>query len=95
MPNRRHTLFAAACLLLAIARPLRAQTYFPPAGSWEHRTPAQVGLSQAAVDSAVKIAIANESTSPATCCRTTCSHSAASRSVKPWVRSGTAAARQA
>lgn len=64
MPNRRHTLFAAACLLLAIARPLRAQTYFPPAGSWEHRTPAQVGLSQAAVDSAVKIAIANESTSP-------------------------------
>ena len=38
--------------------------YFPPAGSWEKRTPAQVGLVQSSVDSAVKLAIAAESTTP-------------------------------
>ena len=41
-----------------------AQGYFPPAGTWEKRTPAQVGLVQSSVDSAVKLAIAAESTTP-------------------------------
>ena len=50
---------------LFVASTAAAQgTYYPPAGAWEKRTPAQVGLSQAAVDSAVKIAIASESTTP-------------------------------
>jgi CubicO group peptidase (beta-lactamase class C family) len=39
-------------------------TYYPPAGAWDKRTPAQVGLLQTSVDSAVKIAIAAESTTP-------------------------------
>ena len=38
--------------------------YYPPAGTWEKRSAAQVGLSQASVDSAVKLAIASESTTP-------------------------------
>lgn len=38
--------------------------YFPSANSWEKRTPAQVGLLQSSVDSAVKLAIAAESTTP-------------------------------
>ena len=41
-----------------------AQTYYPPAGTWDKRSPAQVGLLQSSVDSAVKIAIASESTTP-------------------------------
>ena len=39
-------------------------TYYPSASTWEKRTAAQVGLVQASVDSAVKIAIASESTTP-------------------------------
>lgn len=38
--------------------------YVPPAGSWEKRPATQVGLLQSSVDSAVKLAIAAESTSP-------------------------------
>lgn len=51
-------------LPLAAASVTAQATYFPPAGTWEKRTPAQVGLAQASVDSAVKIAIASESTTP-------------------------------
>jgi CubicO group peptidase (beta-lactamase class C family) len=58
--------FVAGALLVPLAAAsIAAQgTYFPPAGSWEKRTPAQVGLLQSSVDSAVKIAIAAESTTP-------------------------------
>lgn len=38
-------------------------TYFPPPGTWERRTPEQVGLTKRAVDSAVAIAVANENRS--------------------------------
>src|SRR5688572_146977 len=54
---------ALASILFARVAPAQG-TYFPPAGAWEKRTPAQVGLSQASVDSAVKIAIASESPNP-------------------------------
>jgi CubicO group peptidase (beta-lactamase class C family) len=51
--------------LVFIAAPLSAQAvYYPPAGSWEKRTPTQVGLTAKAVDSAVKIAIAADPNSP-------------------------------
>jgi hypothetical protein len=57
---------AAGFVLLAVlASSATAQgTYFPPAGSWEKRMPAQVGFLQSSVDSAVKLAIAAESTTP-------------------------------
>lgn len=58
----------AVAIFLAVAgtaAPLAAQSsYYPPAGSWEKRTPEQVGLTAKAVDSAVAIAKAAESTSP-------------------------------
>ena len=43
---------------------LAQSAYVPPAGNWEKRTPEQVGLVKASVDSAVKIAIASESPNP-------------------------------
>lgn len=54
-------------LLFALIVPsaLAAQSaYVPPVGAWEKRTPEQVGLVKASVDSAVKIALASESTTP-------------------------------
>ena len=36
--------------------------YFPPAGAWEKRDPAAVGLDKAKLDEAIKFAIANENT---------------------------------
>lgn len=61
----RENLPVAFLLTLAVAASAPAQvTYYPSAGSWEKRTAAQVGLSQASVDSAVKLAIAAESTTP-------------------------------
>ena len=51
---------------LAQQRPASAQTaYFPPPGdAWQHRKPEQVGLGAKAVQDAVAIALAAESTSP-------------------------------
>lgn len=51
--------------VLLLAGQAAAQgTYFPPSGAWERRSAAQVGLNQAGVDSAVKLAIAAEATTP-------------------------------
>jgi CubicO group peptidase (beta-lactamase class C family) len=51
--------------LLVLSTTVVAQaTYVPPAGAWEKRTPEQVGLLKTSVDSAVKIALASESTAP-------------------------------
>lgn len=50
-----------ACLLLA--GPATAQ-YVPPAGSWEHRTPEQVGMDPAAIAAAVAFAQASETSNP-------------------------------
>ena len=45
----------------AVARPQgRATAYFPPAGTWEKRDPASVGMDKAALDEAVAYSIANE-----------------------------------
>lgn len=40
------------------------KTYFPPKGSWQQRTPAEMGLNAALLDSAMAIAIARESKNP-------------------------------
>ena len=56
------TLLALSVLMPALAA---AQgVYFPSASAWEKRTPDQVGLLQSSVDSAIKLAIAAESTTP-------------------------------
>lgn len=64
------SLLAALSLLLAAAAPALAQSaaparhYFPPKGEWERRSPAEVGMDPALVDSAVAYAIANETSWP-------------------------------
>jgi CubicO group peptidase (beta-lactamase class C family) len=50
-----------ACLLLP---GLAAAQYVPPAGSWEHRTPEEVGMDPAAIQAAIEFAQASESTNP-------------------------------
>jgi CubicO group peptidase (beta-lactamase class C family) len=55
--------FVLPALLLAGSAAAQ-KPYFPPAGTWERRTPAQVGLTQASVDSAVTLAVAAESKAP-------------------------------
>ena len=42
----------------------KKSAYFPPAGSWEMRSPSSMGLNAAAIDSAVAYAILNESKNP-------------------------------
>jgi CubicO group peptidase (beta-lactamase class C family) len=65
MPALPRSFRALPVLLLLTPALAAAQgVYFPSASSWEKRTPAQVGLLQSSVDSAVKLAIAAESTTP-------------------------------
>jgi hypothetical protein len=54
---RRLFLLAAG---LAAALPAFAQTYFPPAGEWQRRPPAELGLDPAKLAEAVRFAEANE-----------------------------------
>jgi CubicO group peptidase (beta-lactamase class C family) len=51
-------------LLLLASQPLAAQSYFPPKGEWERRTPQQVGLDPALIQEAVDFARANETRAP-------------------------------
>ncbi len=58
-------LAASLALHAAGAQAPTTAVYYPPPGdAWERRTPAQLGLTARMVDSAVAIAIANESTTP-------------------------------
>jgi hypothetical protein len=52
-------------LFLAVAAWPAAQTpYYPPAGQWAHKTPAEVGMDAARLDDAVKFMQLHETTSP-------------------------------
>jgi len=42
----------------------KAADYFPPANNWQHKTPAALGLQQAAIDAAIAAAIASETKAP-------------------------------
>lgn len=54
-----------ALLILLVAASLTAQSeYFPPAGTWDRRTPAQARFDAAKLNEAVDFAIANEAKSP-------------------------------
>lgn len=64
MISTRHAVLALSLLACAGTRATAQTVYYPPAGSWDVRKPEQVGLTTRAVDSAVAIAKAAESTSP-------------------------------
>lgn len=59
------TKLVRSTLLFAFAITATAQqTYFPPRGEWERRTPEQMGINAAALKAAVDFSIASESTAP-------------------------------
>jgi CubicO group peptidase (beta-lactamase class C family) len=51
-------------LTFTLSTALYAQEYYPPYGSWARRSPAELGLDPAAIDSAVAFAQAHESSAP-------------------------------
>ena len=67
--TRSPTAVRAACvaqLLVAVAAAsLESQStraYFPPAGSWQHKSPAEVGMDSAKLQAAIDFALAHGST---------------------------------
>ena len=57
--------FLGLALFLAVAAWPAAQTpYYPPAGQWAHKTPAEVGMDAARLDAAVQFMKLHETTSP-------------------------------
>jgi len=68
-PARRRAFVRLVAALFAVVSTATAvaaqQPYFPPPGdAWERRTPEQMGFTKRSVDSAVTIALKNESTAP-------------------------------
>jgi hypothetical protein len=63
--SRIHLPVIALLLLATSTEAQRGAAYYPgPGDQWERRTPAQVGMDAALVDSAVAFAVANESQAP-------------------------------
>ena len=62
LTTRRHVLVALAALTLSAPAAFAAQpaVYFPPAGNWAHKTPAQLGLDPAKLAEAVAYAQSHE-----------------------------------
>ena len=57
--------FLGLALFLAVAAwPAAQAPYFPPAGQWAHKTPAEVGMDAAKLDAAVQFMKLHETTSP-------------------------------
>ncbi len=59
----RLTLAAFACALL-VAMPAAQAPYYPPAGSWAKKAPAEVGMDAAKIEAAIKFAEARETNWP-------------------------------
>src|SRR5262245_28372908 len=57
-------LLVAGLALEAGAQSRSAAAYYPPKDQWEHRTPAQLGLDAALIDSAVAFAKTQETSAP-------------------------------
>jgi CubicO group peptidase (beta-lactamase class C family) len=63
--SHRFLLVLASLLVATAAHGQRTSSYVPgPGDDWERRTPAQVGMNAALLDSAIAFARANESTAP-------------------------------
>jgi CubicO group peptidase (beta-lactamase class C family) len=62
----RYSIAAVSALVFAwlLATPVAQSTYYPPAGSWAHKTPAEVGMDAAKLEAAVKFAEARETNWP-------------------------------
>jgi CubicO group peptidase (beta-lactamase class C family) len=62
--NRLRTCSASLLLLIAVAFELPGQQakYFPPAGSWQRKSPAEVGMDSAKLKAAIDFALTREAT---------------------------------
>lgn len=63
-PQLRKHLWAVAFAVCLIFPGLASGQYVPPAGNWEHREPAEVGLDAAAIEAAIEFAKSNEASAP-------------------------------
>jgi CubicO group peptidase (beta-lactamase class C family) len=61
----RKCIVGLALCLIAAALPSAETPYYPPAGQWAHKTPAEVGMDPAKLNEAVEFMKAHETSSPA------------------------------
>jgi CubicO group peptidase (beta-lactamase class C family) len=61
----RKGLISLALFLFGIALPAAQTAYYPPAGQWARKTPAEVGMDAAKLKAAMDFMLANETRSPA------------------------------
>jgi CubicO group peptidase (beta-lactamase class C family) len=64
MPTTRRLTASAILLALLVAVPTAQSTYYPPAGSWAKKAPAEVGMDAAKLDAAIAFAQARETSWP-------------------------------
>jgi CubicO group peptidase (beta-lactamase class C family) len=60
----RRTIIGLTLLVVAVAWPSAEAPYYPPAGQWAHKTPAEVGMDAAKLDEALAFMKANETRTP-------------------------------
>ena len=60
----RKGLISLALFLFGIALPAAQTAYYPPAGQWARKTPAEVGMDAAKLKAAMDFMLANETRSP-------------------------------
>ena len=61
----RKAIVGLAFALIVVALPAAQAPYYPPAGQWAHKTPAEVGMDAAKLNAAVEFMKAHEARSPA------------------------------
>jgi CubicO group peptidase (beta-lactamase class C family) len=61
----RKGMFGLAFALIVVAFPAAEVPYYPPAGQWAHKTPAEVGMDATKLNEAIAFMKANETRSPA------------------------------
>ena len=62
----------AAFFAVLVATSVAAADYFPPRGSWDRKTPAELGVDAARLKEAIDYAVANENPSSPRSRSTTC-----------------------
>ena len=58
------TALGLALALLTATTPLGQTVYYPPAGSWERKTPAEVGMDRGKLEAAIQFALVHETNWP-------------------------------
>lgn len=64
MMTKRHVIASTILLALVVALPSAQTVYYPPAGSWEKKAPAEVGMDAAKLEAAIAFAQTRETNWP-------------------------------